>query len=358
MHIAVVTRDMRGGGAQRVIAQLLEKWSSQGIRTTLISVYPNEVFYTLPQQTEHLLITAKADNGNVDKFVRYKQLRGILKQLKPDVVLSMPEEIGIYVTLAMLGTKIPIVVSERNNPWVMPDKKISRIARRMAYPFVKGLIFQTKKASEFFPTSQQKKGIVLPNPLEEGRLPQVYEGQREKVVISAGRLEKQKNFGLLIRAFAQFHKTHPEYRLEIYGEGTKRPELEELAGSLLPEGSWALPGQVQDLVERVSRAGIFALSSDYEGVPNVLIEAMAVGTPSVSTDCAPGGAAELIENECNGLLVAVGDEMALAQAMCRMADEPEEASRMATEAVNIRGKLAADRVCAQWLEFLQKLTNK
>jgi len=358
MHIAVVTRDMRGGGAQRVIAQLLKNWSGLGVQTTLISVYPNEVFYELPEQTEHIAITARADNGNVDKLVRYKQLRGHLKMLKPDVVLALPEEIGIYVVLAMLGSGIPVVVSERNNPWVMPDKKISRIARRLAYPFVKGLIFQTKKAASFFPKSQQKKGIVLPNPLEAGRLPQVYEGAREKIVISAGRLEKQKNFPLLIRAFALFHEKHPDYRLVIYGEGSLRQELEQLAAELLPEGSWELPGQVSDLTQRLGRAELFALSSDYEGVPNVLIEAMAVGTPSVSTDCAPGGAAELIENGKNGLITPVGDATLLSDGLCRLAEDPENAKKMAAEAVKIRQRLDADQVCADWLTFLRSVAKK
>ena len=358
MHIAVVTRDMCGGGAQRVIAQLLEKWTAEGVQTTLISVYPDQVFYPVPEQTTQLSVTASAANGNVDKLVRYKQLRKMLKELKPDVVLSMPEEVGIYVTLAMLGTKIPVVVSERNNPWVMPDKKISRIARRLAYPFVRGLIFQTKKAASFFPASQQKKGIVLPNPLEAGRLPDVYEGERQKVVISAGRLEKQKNFQLLIRAFALFHKKHPDYRLEIYGEGSLRQELESLAAELLPEGSWKLPGQVSDLAQQLGRAELFALSSDYEGVPNVLIEAMAVGAPSVSTDCAPGGAAELIENGKNGILVDVGDAEALAEGLCRFAEDPALAKENAREAVKIRQRLDADRVCRDWLAYLQGVAKK
>lgn len=353
MHIAVVTRDMCGGGAQRVIAQLLRQWTAQGVQTSLVSMYSDQLFYQLPEETKFIKITASAQNGNVDKIVRYKQLRQYLKELKPDVVLSMPEEIGIYVVLAMLGTGIPVVVSERNNPWVMPDKKISRIARRMAYPFAKGLIFQTKQASSFFPGSQQKKGIVLPNPLEVSRLPQVYTGEREKIVVSAGRLEKQKNFPVLIKAFALFVKEHPDYRLVIYGEGSMRQELEALAKQLLPENSWSMPGQVSDLDDRLARAELFALSSDYEGIPNVLIEAMAVGTPSVSTDCAPGGAAELIENGVNGILTPVADEAALAKGLCYMADHPREAAQMAQKAVQIRSLLDAQLVADKWLAYLK-----
>ena len=137
-----------------------------------------------------------------------------------------------------------------------------------------------------------------------------------------------------------------------------RQELEALAAQLLPEGSWEMPGQVNDLAQRLGRAELFALASDYEGVPNVLIEAMAVGTPSVSTDCAPGGAAELIENGKNGLLTPVGDTAALADGLCRLAEDTAQAKQMAREAVKIRQKLDADRVCRDWLAFLQSVAEK
>ena len=352
MHIAVVTRNMCGGGAERVIAQLLGKWSEKGIKCSLVCMHPQAAFYTFPETTQCYDVPDFSENPNIDKIKKYKHLRKLLKQIKPDVVLSMPEEIGIYAVLAMLGSGIPMVVSERNNPWVMPNKKISRIARRMAYPFAKGLIFQTQQAAAFFPKSQQRKGIVLPNPLDASRLPPVYMGERKKTVVSAGRLENQKNFFLLIEAFALFYKTHPSYKLVIYGEGILRNELEAFAKERLPENAWCMPGQVSDLPQRIAKSGIFALSSDYEGVPNVLIEAMAVGTPCVSTDCAPGGAAELIKNRQNGLLVPVKDVKALADALSDMADKPENAMQMAQKAPDIRTALDADAVADRWRAYL------
>ncbi|MBP3392997.1 MAG: glycosyltransferase, partial [Lentisphaeria bacterium] len=177
-------------------------------------------------------------------------------------------------------------------------------------------------------------------------------------VVSAGRLDDQKNFPLLIRAFAEFHKNHPDYSLIIYGEGHRRPELEQLAGQCLHEGSWSLPGKVDDLPFRISRCEIFALSSDYEGVPNVLIEAMAVGTPAVSTDCAPGGAASLIRNGENGLLVPTGNVRALAEGLSYLADHPAEASAMAAAALTVRTTLDAEKVTADWFSYLKKCAER
>lgn len=358
MHIAIVTRNMGAGGAERVIAQLIKEWTDMGIRCSLVSMNPEEAFYSVPETVACYDIPHFSDNSNVDKIRKYAHLRGVIKTIAPDVVLSLPEEIGIYVLPALMGTGIPVVVSERNNPAVMPYKKISRIMRRVFYPFSSGLIFQTEQAASFFPASQQKKGIILPNPLDCSRLPEVCEGQREKVVVSAGRMEPQKNFPLLIQAFARFHEAHPDYRLVIYGDGSRREELESLAAQALPEGSWSMPGKVSDLPARVGKSGIFALSSDYEGVPNVLIEAMAVGTPSVSTDCAPGGAASLIEHGKNGLLVPVGDADALAQGLSEMADHPEQAEAMGQNAAKLREELDSHKVSAQWLRYLTGVKEK
>lgn len=355
--IAFVTRVISSGGAENVLRQIINACVEQGMECTVFTVWKNTYSAKLPENVK-VVELQQAGDGLKGKFIQYRQLRKLIREEGCDLVLSMPEDIGIYVILAMLGTGIPVVVSERNNPWVMPDKKITRILRRLAYPFVKGLIFQTKQAASFFPASQQRKGIVLPNPLDCSRLPGVYQGEREKVVVSAGRLADQKNFPLLIEAFAQFREKHPDYKLVIYGEGSKRQALEALAAEKLPEGSWSMPGRVDDLPERIGKCGIFALSSDYEGVPNVLIEALAVGTPSVSTDCAPGGAAALIENGKNGLIVPVGDADALAEGLSYIADHPDEAARMAAEAVKIREKLDAEKVTADWLAYLNRCANK
>jgi len=358
MHVAVVTKNLAAGGAERVIVQLLNEWCKQNIQCSLILLNKEDQFYKVNKCVNVLEIGSVSQNRYMDKMKRYQAVRRMVKQLSPDIVLSMPEEIGIFVIVAMLGTRIPVVVSERNNPWVMPNKKITRLLRRMAYPFAKGLIFQTEQAASFFPQKQQKKGIVLPNPLDCSRLPEVFDGERKKVVVGAGRLDSQKNFPLLIRAFAKFYETHPEYQLVIYGEGGKRQELEALATSLLPCYAWSMPGRVENLPCHIAFCEIFVLSSDYEGVPNVLIEAMAVGTPCVSTDCAPGGAAALIDDSINGLLMPIGDEASLVAGMCYMADHPDKAKQMGQKATEIRKKLDAKKVTADWLAYLTKCAKK
>ena len=358
MHILVVANNLLPGGAERVIVQLLNNWVTKDIDCSLVIVNKTQHYYTLSPEIKLYELESFSQNVIANKLYKYSEVRKIVKKVRPDIVLSLPEEIGIYVTGALLGTKIPVVVSERNNPWVMPNKKVTRILRKLLYPFTAGLIFQTKQAASFFTKKIQKKGIVLPNPLDLSRIPQPYNGVREKIIVSAGRLEVQKNFRLLIEAFSVFQNTHPEYKLIIYGEGTLRSELERYASEKIPNGNFFLPGRVTDLPERMLKASAFVLSSDFEGIPNVLIEALAMGIPSVSTDCAPGGAAELIDDGVNGFVVPVRDAELLSKRMEEIVDDIELAQRFSLEAISIKNKLDAQIVCDQWLQYLVGLLDK
>lgn len=356
MHIAIVTRNMNAGGAERVIAQLLQGWVGAEVECSLLCMEPTPSFYSVPDAVTCYNIPHFSDRGSKNKIRKYSCLRRLLRKLRPDAVLSLPEEIGIYVALFLAGTGIPVIVSERNDPKVMPYKKITRALRRIVYPFVKGLIFQTETAAAFFPAAQRKKGIVLPNPLDCGRLPDRIDGKREKTVVGAGRLEPQKNFDLLLDAFADFYRSHGDYRLVIYGEGSLRKQLTEHIESLsLPAGAISLPGVDDALPEKISRAGMFVLSSDYEGMPNVLLEAMACGVPCVATDCPSGGPAEIISCGKNGFLVPPGDRAAMAACMGNLADDPDLAGSFSAEYQQIRHRFDAGAVCAAWLDYIKSV---
>ncbi len=352
---------MSSGGAERVIHNLITEWcTSQELDISLILMYNKQpIFYQLPSRCHLTIISSRKKSALFEKIDRYRKLRKIIIETKPDVVLSMPEEIGIYVLVALLGTKIPVVVSERNNPWIMPNKKITRFLRKLMYPHAAGLIFQTKQASSFFSKKLQAKGIVLPNPLDTEALPEPYTGEREKVIMGAGRLDKQKNFPLLIDAFAEFYQTHPDYKLIIYGEGGLRSELEQyILEKELPAGTITLPGRTTKLIEELRTKAMFVLSSDYEGMPNVVIEAMAVGTPVISTDCPSGGSAELIENGVSGLLVPAKDQKALTNAMCQIADQKELGVKLSQNSPFIKNKLNSETVSKQWRVYLENVSRK
>lgn len=313
--IDIITRAMTSGGAERVIAQLANYFTEKDISCRIITTENGEVMYPLHEKIDIVAIGKKSNNKVIDRILRYKTIRSVVQKNKPDVVLTMPEDTGIYAILALIGTGIPVYVSERNNPWVMPDVKITRLLRKVAYPFTKGIIFQTQMAKSFFPQYIQKKGVVLQNPVDATRIPEPYIGERRKVFAAVGRLEPQKNFPMLIRAFSEFHKREKDYKLVIYGEGRERINIENLIKELHLENFVSLPGRNKDVLNCINDCAAFILSSDYEGMPNALIEAMCMGMPVISTDCPSGGPREIIENEKNGLLIPVNDELRMTQAM-------------------------------------------
>lgn len=352
--IIIVTRSMYAGGAERVIAQLAKYFDSINIECKIITIDDEKVLYDLPKNVEIIAIGKKSSNKGIDRIKRYKLVRQIIKDNKPDLVLSMPEDIGIYVIPSLLGAGIPLVVSERNNPWIMPDKKITRILRSIFYPCLDGIIFQTEKAASFFSKRIREKGIVLNNPLDDSRIPLQYKGIRKKIIVGAGRLDKQKNFKLLITAFSEFYKDNNDYKLVIYGEGAQRKELEELANDLLEENSYSFPGRESNLLEKMNDSAMFILTSDYEGVPNVLIEAMAMGMPVISTDCPPGGPSMLINNENNGLLVPINSVQELVKAMNKLKDV-EYSTNLANNALKLRDILSDVKIYEDWVRYLENV---
>jgi len=354
--IAFVTRSMQAGGAERVLQQIITAFCAD-IECSLFLTEDKPIFYDLPQECYAVVIGNQSGNSAMNKFKQYKFLRKKLKECNPDVVLAMPEEIGIYAILAMIGTGIPVVVSERNNPWVMPYRKVSRILRRVAYRFASGFIFQTGQAASFFSKRIQKRGIVLPNPLDLTRIPERHTGEREKTVAAVGRLDKQKNFPLLIDAFSDFHTDHTEYCLSIYGDGPEGEYLKQYASERLGPGVYTFHGKSTRVLQEICSAGMFVLSSDYEGMPNALIEAMAMGLPCVSTDCPSGGPAALIQNGTNGILVPVGNRQRLTEAMSAMADCSEWAKELGENAVQINKKFDSRVVAVQWRNYLEQCCN-
>lgn len=349
--LIILTRSMFAGGAERVIAQLANYFVKKEVECTLVTIDNEKVLYDLDTRISVIPVGKKADGKVVDKFKRYQEVRRIVSEIKPDVVLSMPEDIGIYVILALIGTRIPVFVSERNNPWVMPDVKVTRILRRLMYPFASGIIFQTEMAKSFFPKSLQKRGIVIGNPVDAKRIPVPYEGERKKVIVGAGRLDTQKNFSLLISAFAEFSKEETEYELVIFGEGRLRNQLKEEAKSLYISEKVHLPGRKNDLLEIMNSCSMFVLSSDYEGMPNVLIEAMCMGMPVISTDCPSGGPRELIKDHVNGILIPVGDKAAMVAAMKELSNQ-SVSKNMGRRAFEIRETFVDEAVFITWYNYL------
>lgn len=224
-----------------------------------------------------------------------------------------------------------------------------------------GCVFQTKEEMREHELEQSEKNIVIYNPINSN-LPSPYVGDRRKVVVNFCRLSRQKNLLLLIRAFEKFYIKHSDYQLHIYADTSNdlkyreeinnyilRRKLDKIVKILPP---------CADVHLKVRDAAMFVSSSDYEGLSNSMIEAMAIGLPCICTDCAGGGAREVIQDRKNGILVPTNDEEAMKKGMEVMADNVEFAKRCSINASKIREDLKLEKIVNQWIKVIEKLIHK
>ena len=339
------------GGAEKVISLLSDKLCSNGKKVEILLYYDSEIFCQI--NTDVKIIKIEKETGSKNIFKNLLYMRKYIKE-NAEVVISFIAIFNIYALLAMLGLKIPIIVSDRNDPRKIPKKKFWRIIRNFAYNFADGIVVQTQHNQEYFKKSIQKKSIVIYNPVN---LKESYgvalHTKKEKNIVSVGRLTEQKDQKLLIKAFSEVNKIYPEYTLIIYGEGPMREELEKYAKELSLSSKVKFPGKIKNVHQVIKSAEMFVLTSKYEGMPNALIEAMCLGMPVISTRVS--GASDLIKNEENGLLTDVGDENQLKNAILLYLNNSELKNKCATNAVSVKDKLYIDEITNKWMDYINTI---
>ena len=355
MKITIFISALSGGGAERVTCNLANYLSDFGHEVEILTMGEAAAAEPLRSNVKYtpLLRNEEKRNSLVNNATRIFRLYRYMKKQSVDVyVVMLPVTIQLMLRFSKL-TKAPIIVSERADPTVYSSKtqrSLQKLASRAG-----GWIFQTDEARAWY--EPHLKGVsykVIPNAINPAFLRPKYEGEREKVIIGAGRLNEQKNFPLLISSFAQIAEKFPEYKLVIYGKGGLLESLKSLAEEKGVGDRVEFPGFATNMPEILEKASMFVLSSDYEGMPNALMEAMALGVPCVSTDCGGGGARFLIRDGENGLLVPQRDEKAMAEAMERILSDAAFAQKISENARQLQETLAPDKIYGEWEMFILK----
>ena len=353
LKITFILPSLGQGGAERVASNLLNSLANRGYETSVILVSRRIVSYHLDERVRVECLDCDDDNALpfLKRFrIRLNKIKGAVNKLSSDVVISFMSETNIDVCFALFNSKIPIIVSERNDPAIDPASRVKQFLRKIAYLKPKGFVFQTPDAQNYFSKRIRKKSKIILNPLIDN-LPKL-NIDKEKRIVAVGRLHKQKNFPLLIEAFEIFSRVHPEYVLEIYGEGALKEELVQIIKEKGLQDKVFLKGFCKDVHQKIVSAEMFVMTSGYEGMPNALLEAMALGLTCISTDCPCGGPRMLIKNNENGLLVPLKDVNALKEAMNYVAENPLEAKEMAKNAVQIREMADGDKIVDNWLQMV------
>lgn len=389
---------MKGGGAEKVAALLLNEFNKNGYECELILTNSdrNEIVDRgLNQEVSVTVLREKFSENRV-----FKKLFLILFRLFSSFICKMPEVLGKKVPanlarlsfraqyydelntleahiknnpdasiLSFLQPSIPlvllaargrpnnVVVSERADPYRLLKKRYGYNFIKKYYQRADAVVFQTNDAKAAYPDNISAKGTVIFNPIND-KLPEPYSGEREKYVTTFCRVSRQKNLPVLVQAFADFHKEFSDYRLKIIGEPQNdddRASLDEtksLADKLgVTEYIDFMPfsAQVHDLI---IRDAMYVNSSDYEGMSNAMLEAMAIGMPVICTDCPIGGANAVINNCENGILTEVGNAEEMCEAMKKIASDKSFADKISKNAAQIRYELSLENTAKKWMELL------
>jgi glycosyltransferase involved in cell wall biosynthesis len=364
MRLMLLTSAMAAGGAERVASTLLNAWAARGDRVALVQTFSGGggSFYRLAEDVELVnLADAAPGRGRTlgGRIARLRALRRIVRAWHPDVVVSFLANVNVAAVLATAFGGAPVVISERSDPFARPTPLLLGAGRRLTYPAADALVVQTGEVARKYAASRWPWGTVtvIPNPVPPDTDAVEHRGSADggPVLLAIGRLSPEKQFDVLIRVFASLSPRYPLWRLRIVGEGPLRGELEAQRDRLRLGSRVELPGRTDSPERECAAADAFALTSAYEGFPNGLLEAMAVGVASVAFDC-PCGPREITDHGKAALLAPAGDEAALERALSSlMGDAALRRTLGERGRQSVRERFALPIVLARWDRLFQDL---
>lgn len=385
-----VMKVMNGGGAERVISLLSRAAAQKGNCVSLVLTHQNKNdavlkdidsrinVISLPDETENQKVSSLAskllmlfariigklgfkEKSSVFKYRsrNYKSVVWLKKYFRKHSDASVVAFLydSIFYSLLSVTKKNKLIISERGDPCQSLSSKTTMAFLKNEFHKADGVVFQSPDAQKWYEENTPVKGKVIFNPVKPD-LPEVYEGERIKRIVNFCRISGQKNLIMLVDAFAEFHKDFPDYELDIIGdpvgnevEGYLDSVNERIRYHHLENSIHILPAK-SDIHDYIKDYSMFVSSSDYEGMSNSMLEAMAMGLPCVCTDCPAGGARAVIKDGENGLLTPVGDSHALYLAMKKIAENPELANKLSHNSIKIREEQSVDKIIKKWMELI------
>lgn len=389
---------MHGGGAERVAALIANEMHTRGIKVTFVltSDTGKQVIRTdLSGDIPLIIVPDLLDKKGAFSKIQYRVLCVLASALcKPFELLKKPvpadlakfslsseyhneikkmKEIisehqnatvisflqpSIPITILAVGN-LPnkIILSERGNPQRLMKKRYGKKFVEKYYRRADKIVFQTEDAGKVYPSNIATKGVVISNPIKAD-LPKPYHGERNKSITTFCRISKQKNLPNLLQAFSIVHQKHPEYWLRIIGDTYNDEgelviaEIKEFIKFNKLENAVIFEPFMENVHEAVIRDAMYVNSSDYEGISNAMLEAMAIGMPVVCTDCPIGGAKATITDGENGMLVSVQNSKKLAKAISIIIEDKDLSEKLSCNASRIRDSLSLDSITNKWMQFV------
>lgn len=363
MRITFITNSLGIGGSEKMIKFVANGLSNLGHNVSIINLNTTGDLSNAENNEYIKVFNANIlyKNTFITNFHYLKFVLANVKKTRPEVLIGFLFLGNFFSVIVGKILRIPSIISERSNPF-FENKNLS-IFTKIKLHFINkanGAVFQTKGASLFYQTSLQKNCCIIANPIS---LPLDFKCNdihtKRNTIVSLGRLDnKQKRVDITLKAFAKFHKLHKDYKLLIYGSGPDELYLKQLTDELKLSESVFFKGISREPLKDLNNGKIFIITSEYEGISNTLLEAMALGLAVVSTDHSPGGASLLIQNRKNGLLTPVNDIDAIAKALEEYADNERLVKTCSLEAKNVLNLFKPNHIINLWEEYILFIKKK
>lgn len=359
MKILFYINTLGKGGAERVVTNLANQFENKNYEVLLATSYIVEEEYKTNSNVKKIILGNhnKSSRNRIFKNINIiRQLRKIIEDVKPDLMVSFMREPVVRALIASRKLDVKNIISIRNDPSKEYPGIIGKIISKYLLPKADGCVFQTEDAKKYFPKRLQERSKIIFNQVDE----EFFNIKRKdpEYIVSIGRLTKQKNHIMLINAFKKVVEKYPSEKLFIYGEGTLKEFLKNQIEEKDLEDRVILKGVTNNVSEVLSKAKIFVLSSDYEGMPNTLLEAMAAGVPSISTDCPCGGPKAIINSGEDGFLINVKDEEELEKKILLLLDNKKLSEKISRNAKEKSEIFKPNQIFEQWEDYFKDVINK
>jgi len=338
------------GGAQRVVSILSNNLSERDFDIEVLTYYNEDINYELSNKVKVVSVIKETNSNNI-----LTNSLWIKKHFNKngDIIVSF---LAPFNMLALaINNKLPIIVADRNDPSRVPGNKIVRKLRDLLYKKANMVVLQTETNRKYFSYIKNTKVIYNPIDMKENA-GLALRSKKSNKIVSVARLMPQKNQLMLIDAFNEIKDKYKDYKLVIYGEGTSRDELQKHIDELDLTEKIVLAGNSKDVFNDIKDAKIFVLSSNYEGMPNSLIEAMCLGLPVISTRVS--GTEELIEDGMNGFIIDVNSKEQLVYKLNKLLEDEKLREEFGEKAIELNKKLAVDVISKQWIDCINEVLSE
>lgn len=350
--VAFIIPNLEAGGAERVAVTLAQKFTNEN-DVFLLVLNKTKVMYTIDSHIQihflkegyipsrNWLMALKSNLNFVKKIIK------TAKDNQIDVLIGFTATGNILAILSSFFLKAAFYICERNNPEVFQLSFFRTLCIRILYPFADALIVQTDFSKNYFQNFLNPQKIqIIPNPIGENLLSkrEIYKN-RENIILTVGRLDDNKNQKLLLEAFANLNTKN--WKLILVGDGVLKTEYQLLTKTLSISDKVDFVGTVNDIESYYNRAKLFVFTSQSEGFPNALLEALCFGIPCISSDC-NSGPSEMIQHKENGFLFETNNQKQLEIQMIELMENDSLCLKFSSNAIQSTAKYHATEVYKKW----------